>query len=1337
MHHTSLKYKQITNTALFYFSAIMSLSPIAQILSTNKLVGENYVDWKRNLDIVLTVDKHKHVLTTPCPLEPNDDSTQEERDAYTAWMRSDEIARCYILASISNVLQQQHRNMLTAADMIYSISEMFGSQGRQAKQAAVRNFMNCRMKSGTPVRDHMLLIISHLNEMELMGAEIDGETQVDMILETLPEMFDNFKLNYSMNKLSYSLPELMKELQTVKTLLLKGKKRNGEANLAEAKPSTSGVKKQKKARSNKKKPAAKGKNAAKVDKSTDKCHHCGMSGHWKRNCPTYLKEVKAKGTLLVTEACFVADSTFSWIVDSGATNHVCCSLQGFRENKRLSKDEFNFRWGNGASVSATAVGSIKLIFENSFIVLNNVYYVPVFGKNLISVARLIEQGYSLDFNNDVIQILKNGFMITSTVMINNLFYIKPNIPTICDTELNDDSMRESKRLRLDSIDQTYKWHLRLGHIGLDRIKRLVRDGPLQTLSVGSLPTCESCIEGKMTKRPFSAKGNRADECLELVHSDVCGPFNIQARGGYEYFITFTDDYSRFGHIYLMRQKSETFEKFKEFKALVEKQLDKQIKTLRSDRGGEYLLGEFEDFLKEEGIFSQLTAPGTPQQNGVSERRNRTLLDMVRSMMSYSSLPDSFWGYALETAAYILNQVPSKAVPGTPYERWSGKKSSLGHTRIWGCPAHVLRKKTGKLTSRSELCLFVGYPKGTKGYIFYSPTDQKTFVSTNARFLEEDFIKNMKPRSKLVLEELTGENVHATYPQSIPEPTTDEPQQELTPVEPRRSGRVVRQPDRYMSYGDALYAVSDLDIDEPVSYLQAMESSEANLWHEAMDAEIQSMYKNGVWTLVDPPEGVKPVGCKWIYKKKRGPDGNVETFKARLVAKGYTQKEGIDYEDTFSPVAMLKSIRILLSIAAALDYEIWQMDVKTAFLNGNLDERIYMAQPDGFIEKGLEEKVCELQKSIYGLKQASRSWNIRFDETVKTYGFVQSMDEPCVYKLIQEGKVVFLVLYVDDILLIGNDVGRLTEVKLWLAKQFDMKDLGEAAYVLGIQIFRDRKNKQLALSQASYIDKVMDRFAMQNSKKGYLPFRHGVSLSKEQSPKTPQEEEDMSRVPYASAVGSLMYAMLCTRPDICYAVGVVSRFQSNPGPEHWVAVKHILKYLRRTRNYMLVYSGTDLNMTGYTDSDFQSDKDSRKSTSGSVFVLNGGSVVWRSIKQTCIADSTMEAEYVAACEAAKEAVWLKKFLVSLEVVPEADRPMVLYCDNSGAVANSKEPRSHKRSKHIERKYHLIREIVQRGDVEVTKISTHDNLADPFTKALSGKVFDTHLEGLGMRDCTHLL
>ena len=314
-----------------------------------------------------------------------------------------------------------------------------------------------------------------------------------------------------------------------------------------------------------------------------------------------------------------------------------------------------------------------------------------------------------------------------------------------------------------------------------------------------------------------------------------------------------------------------------------------------------------------------------------------------------------------------------------------------------------------------------------------------------------------------------------------------------------------------------------------------------------------------------------------------------------MAKGYTQKEGIDYNETFSPVAMLKSVRILLAVAAALDYEIWQMDIKTAFLNGELEEDIYMQQPKGFIALGQEHMVCKLHRSIYGLKQASKSWNIRFDQVIKLYGFEKNPDEPCVYKKIQGIVVDFLVLYVDDILLIGNSVKVLSNVKGYLKKQFDMNDLGEANYILGIKLLRDRKNNVLDLSQASYIDKIVTRFGMENSKRGLLPFKHGIHLSKEQSPKTPEEKELMSKKPYASAVGSLIYVMLCTRPDICYAVGVVSRYQSDPEVEHWTTVKHILKYLKRTRDYMLVYSSESLKTLGYTNSDFQGDIDSSKST----------------------------------------------------------------------------------------------------------------------------------------------
>ena len=692
--------------------------------------------------------------------------------------------------------------------------------------------------------------------------------------------------------------------------------------------------------------------------------------------------------------------------------------------------------------------------------------------------------------------------------------------------------------------------------------------------------------------------------------------------------------------------------------------------------------------------------------------------MVRSMMSFSDLPISFWGYAIETAAKLINLVPSKAIPTTPYEIWHKKAPSYSYLRIWGSPAYVKRLVGDKLDSRSILCKFVGYPRESNGYFFYDPKEQKVFVSRNAVFLEKPFLLDRK-----------GEVVELDeVPETTSNPQTNDKQVESPPntQNPRRSNRVRKEPERF----GFLHEDGQPD-DDPRTYKEAVSDTDSGRWLEAMRSEMDSMYSNKVWTLVDPPEGIVPVGCKWIYKRKLGVDGEVVTYKARLVAKGYTQRPGIDFEDTFSPVAMSKSIRILLAIAAYYDYEICQMDVKTAFLNGDIDKEIYMEQPEGFISKGDEQRVCKLQKSIYGLKQASRSWNIRFDETVKTFGFIQNVYEPCVYKKTSGSSIQFLVLYVDDILLIGNEVEMLEHTKAWLSTQFSMKDLGEASYVLGIRIYRDRSKRTLGLSQSTYIDKILKRFSMEESKKGSLPMSHGISLSKSMCPTTDEEKERMSRIPYASAVGSIMYAMLCTRPDIAHALGMVSRYQANPGEGHWIAVKRILKYLRRTKELFLVYGLGELKLEGYTDSSFQSDVDDYKSVSGFIFCLNGGAVSWKSSKQATTADSTTEAEYIAAAEAAKEGVWMKNFIQELDVVPSIADPVVVFCDNNGAIAQAKEPRSHQRSKHIMRRYHLIREIIGRGDVQVDRVTSEENVADPLTKPLSQKVFEKHLEKMGLK------
>ncbi|GJW73858.1 retrotransposon protein, putative, ty1-copia subclass [Tanacetum coccineum] len=437
----------------------------------------------------------------------------------------------------------------------------------------------------------------------------------------------------------------------------------------------------------------------------------------------------------------------------------------------------------------------------------------------------------------------------------------------------------------------------------------------------------------------------------------------------------------------------------------------------------------------------------------------------------------------KSATRILNMVPTKKVDKTPYELWYGKVPNLSYLKVWGCEALVKRDTPDKLKQRSIL----------------------------KKFQEEE-------------DTTTPSEITSNIPQEVE--GFEPPQEEVIPI--RRSERTHRAPNR-LCLNVEVEEHSLGDLNEPTSYKAAMLDLESNKWIDAMNAEIQSMMDNMVWVLVDLPPGCKTVGSKWLFKKKTDMDGIVHVYKARLVAKGYTQLYGVDYEETFSPVADIRAIRILISIAAYYDYEIWQMDVKTTFLNGYLDEDIYMVQPEGFVDPNHPRKVCKLQRSIYGLKQASRSWNKRFDEEIKRFGFAQNLDEPCVYQKASGSNVTFLILYVDDIIIMGNHIPSLQSVKDYLGKCFAMKDLGEAAFILGIKIYRDRSKRLIGLSQNAYMDKILKRYKMDNSKRGHIPM---------------QERLDLNQI---------------TRPDVASPrQNITSRFQQNPGELHWTAVKNILK-----------------------------------------------------------------------------------------------------------------------------------------------------------------------------------
>src|SRR6187399_1210495 len=376
--------------------------------------------------------------------------------------------------------------------------------------------------------------------------------------------------------------------------------------------------------------------------------------------------------------------------------------------------------------------------------------------------------------------------------------------------------------------------------------------------------------------------------------------------------------------------------------------------------------------------------------------------MVRSMMSLTDLPLSFWGYALETAAFTLNRAPSKSVDTTHYKLWFGKKPKLSFLKIWGCDAYVKTLQPDKLDPKSEKCVFIGYPKETVGYTFYHRSEGKIFVAKNGSFLEKEFLSKEVSGRKVELDEVivpspglessTSQKIVPVIPTPISEEANDDDHETSDQIsaEHRRSTRVRSAPEWY---GNPVLEVMLLDHDEPTNYEEATISPDSAKWLKAMKSEMGSMYENKVWALVDLPDDRQAIENKWIFKRKIDADGNITVYKARLVAKGFRQVQGVDYDETFSPVAMLKSVRIMLAIAAFYDYEIWQMDVKTAFLNGYLKEELYMMQPEGFVDPKGANKVCKLQRSIYGLMQASRSWNIRFDEVIKAYGLYRLLEKP--------------------------------------------------------------------------------------------------------------------------------------------------------------------------------------------------------------------------------------------------------------------------------------------------------------------------------------------------------
>lgn len=1160
-----------------------------------------------------------------------------------------------------------------------------------------------------------------------------------------------------------------------------------------------------------------------------KCYGCQGYGHKIQECTTNKKKQErrdgegdaAKANSAIQEEEEVAltasmDHTSmlasgfkqkgTWIVDSGATTHMVNSKEGltdviWRKGRVIA--------AGGQVLESIGTGSVKAMISTKDgrtveTTIKNALIVPELRRNLLSVDRIMENGGNVLFRgpSNAVIVTQSGTELPLR-KVGNLYELEysgrsPNSG-------GKESTKEEQALNVSDEEQL--WHARLGHRNMMDIKKLAgMDVGLPTSFKGVKEgSCDTCEVGKHTHTSFPSKGKeegrRASFPMEIVHMDVFGPIDTASLGGAKYAILFTDEYSKWMTIYFMESKSEALDKVKEYLEDVTGLLRGcKVHRLHSDNGGEFISRDFKKYCKRKGVLRTYTDPRAPQQNGVAERSNRTVIEMARCLRLESGLDKGLWAEACKTAVYILNRVPSAVLDGqTPYFKLFGKQAKLDHLKVFGCMAyaHVYGNEKTKMDPKAWRGIMIGYDEHNRRcYRLYDPIRKvirrsvhvtfdeyvfparkepdATVAKKNREIVDQEGIVEMEPPqvenpiaekekrrvrfnllpagSNLIPRDDTGNGEErrtvdeaqeqgingndggANHENSEDSSEGHDPEDRTANENPyareyntsNRGGGNWRCQDEdcnirgihrahlgvvHHAYQSAVEIMAD-----PISYKEAIESEDSEKWKKAMEEEVQAHIKNGTWELVERPAGVNVIGSRWVFKTKRDENGKIDKYKGRGVAKGYSQKEGLDYGQVFAPTAKPTSIRTVVCVSALLDWELENMDVNTAFLNADVDEEIYMQQLEGFEQYGPngEELVCKLKKSIYGLRQASRNWNLTIDQWMKGYGFQASVADACVYVKRQDQEIIVVVVWVDDLIIAGSSRRIVQDFKAAISKRFSMKDLGALKWILGVEIKRDRSRRRIEISQRAYINQMLERFGMADCKSVGAP-AEGVLT------RINAEEGGRPDRLYMSIVGSLIYAAMITRPDITYAVQALGRHLQTSGEEHMIAAKRVLRYLQGTKDLGLVYEASgdstgQPSIVGFSDADWGGDLDTRRSTTGYLFMIDktGGAISWASKLQPTVALSSAEAEYMAACAAVQEAIHLRLLMHDLGF--EQKEATVIYEDNQGCIALSDNPVFHKRTKHIDIRYHFIRERVTSKEIELKYVATEHQLADLLTKGL---------------------
>ncbi|KAJ0566228.1 putative RNA-directed DNA polymerase [Helianthus annuus] len=1339
-----------------------------------KLTGQNYYHWHIQIKVLFESQELWNIIDEGIK-ELGTNPTDEATATYRESVKKDKRALHIIYQSVNDTIFERIALAKTSKEAWDILHKSYRGETRvkTIKLQSLRcEFDALNMKEGESIEEYFNRTITIVNQLRMNEDNISEQHVVEKILRSLTRNFESvvITIEETKNLGDVSTEELMGILQSHELRL----KRYDDAPIEHAFQVQNSI--QDRYTQTRNEGAGRGRSKGKGRNwNSIRCYACQRLGHTTKFCKRKDESEKPDNALIHKDGDIVEheDTMFMifnveeavkedcWYLDSGCSNHMTGNRDLFINLDESLKKEV--RTGDDKRLEVIGSGEVSVSIKGRTRKIPNVFYVKGLKHNLLSVGQLINKGYTILFQKDrcIIKDAESEVIGEIRMTSNKMF------PLHLDSDINF-------AMTMTTKDTSILWHKRYGHVNVDTLINMENKGLVFGLPkiMKQESLCEGCISGKQTKKTFPRKAMwQASKPLQLVHSDICGPMRTESIGGCRYFITFIDDYTRKSWVYFLKYKSEALNYFKRFKALNEKQSDHLIKTLRSDRGGEYCSNAFQEYLKVNCIRHQLTNSYSPQQNGVAERKNRTLMELSRSMMNAKELPNCYWAEAVACATYILNRTVTKTRPNiTPYEAWNGNKPNVEHLKVFGCLAyvHIPKQRRDKLDKKTEKTVFVGYSENSKGYKLYNPQSNKIIISRDVVF-DENKRWILDSESDVIPVIVTDDEESQTQAhndpndaqeetvsteQSQPNVSTLQANEELNPGENQnqhneeclaaehahehdinssssdsenevirtkslnnvyRNSRALTEEEVRQKYKDnqvvnfVLYTSAD-----PTSYEEASKDSR---WTEAMDKEIESIHKNQTWELVDPPIHQKPIGVKWIYKTKYDEKGNVDKYKARLVVKGYKQKYGIDYQEVFAPVIRFETIRLVLALATHHGWHLHQMDVKTAFLNGKLEEQVYIEQPQGYIQKGEEKKVCHLKRALYGLKQAPRAWYSRIDAY-----FIQNKFKKCIYehtlyiKDTNEGKLV-ICLYVDDLILASSSMRLISDFKESMKKEFEMTDMGCLHYFLGMEV--SYENGNIILSQKKYMRSLLEKFRMTSCNTVSTPMEYGLKLSKD------DPEDFVDEKVYRSLVGSLMY-LTNTRPDIMFAVSKISRFMENPKKSHWEAAKRILKYIKGTQQQGITYSkGGKKQLVGFSDSDYAGNIDDSKSTSGYIFHLGSGPVSWQSKKQKVVALSSTEEEYMALSLTGCQALWIKGILNDLEGKQDCSIP--IFCDNKSTICLARDPVYHGKSKHIRVKYHFIRDLIKKREVAVIFCVTKDQMADIMTKALQPKDF-IRLKGL---------